>query len=91
MWHTRLVPGTPLPWWPEKGFAWYRCGRTHARAEVGECEGSSPLGKASRACRPLASDRASHSAPHTKKVVTLRHEDTQHHAYTHKGTKPCTH
>ena len=33
----------------------------------GADEGSSPLGKASKAYRPLASDGASHSAPHTKR------------------------
>ena len=34
MWRTRLEPSTPLPWWLEKGFAWYQCGRTHGRARV---------------------------------------------------------
>ena len=67
---------------------------THGRKspeEVGECvgadEGSSPLGKASRAYRPLASDRAAHSAPHTKRVDNTR---TLSGAHTPMGSSPST-
>ena len=55
---------------------------------MGADEGSSPLGKASRAYRPLASDRASHSAPHTKRWLTHRHRAGAH---THMGSSPSTH
>ena len=67
---------------------------THGRKspeEVGECvgadEGSSPLGKASRAYRPLASERAAHSAPHTKRVDNTR---TLSGAHTQMGSSPGT-
>ena len=52
---------------------------------MGADEGSSPLGKASRAYRPLASDRAAHSAAHTKKGG--QHTDTERRAHT-RGLKP---
>ena len=124
---------SPPPDGSRTGFAWTRCGRTHARArvcrglvqrskksarmvpvcsqsfssavartrsgthgrkspeEVGECvgadEGSSPLGKASRAYRPLASDRAAHSTPHTKRVDNTR---TPSGAHAQMGSSPST-
>ena len=133
LWHTWLVPGTPLPWWlenrvrldpvrshPRTGQGVSRAGPaeqksarvvpvcsqsvssavartrsgTHGRKspeEVGECvgadEGSSPLGKASRAYRPLASDRAAHSAPHTKRVDNTR---TLSGAHAQMGSSPST-
>ena len=51
---------------------------------MGADEGSSPLGKA---YRPLASDRAAHSAPHTKRVDNTR---TPSGAHTHMGSSPST-